>query len=54
MGMFAETANVGYCFRLPTKGNKLPFSFTFRRKTNGSLPFPFFICSKQKEVAIFC
>jgi hypothetical protein len=38
-------------YRLPTNKNKLPF-FRFRlRQTNGKLPFPFSICSKQTEVA---
>jgi hypothetical protein len=39
--------------RVPTKENKNPF-FCFRlQQTNGSLPFPFSVCIKQKEVAVF-
>jgi hypothetical protein len=47
MGTFAETANVD-CLSLSTKENKLPFA-----AMEGSLPFPFSVCKKQKEVAIF-
>jgi hypothetical protein len=35
-------------YRLPNE-NKLPISVFHLRKTNGSLPFPFFVCSKQTE-----
>jgi hypothetical protein len=46
MGSFAETENVDYRLSFADQGkNKLLFS--------GSLPFPFTICSKQTEVAIF-
>ncbi len=39
-------------YHLPTKENKLPFPFCLQQ-TNGSLPFPIFACSKQREVALF-
>jgi hypothetical protein len=38
--MFAETANIDY-------------HFPFAGKKSGSLAFPFSVCSKQTEVAIF-
>ncbi len=36
--------------RLPAKETNLSFCF---QQTNGSLPFPFLICRKQTEVAVF-
>jgi hypothetical protein len=41
-------------YGLPTKENKLPFSIFCLQKTNGSLPFPFSVSSKQADVAVFC
>jgi hypothetical protein len=44
MGMFAETSNVDYHLSFADQGRQT-FVFHF--------PFPFSICSKQKEIAIF-
>jgi hypothetical protein len=50
MGTFAETAIVDYLIvRRPRKAN---FRFHLQL-TDRSLPFPYFICSKQTEVAVF-
>jgi hypothetical protein len=44
MGTFAETANVDYRLLIANQGKK---ASVFRlQKTNGSLLFPFSICSK--------
>ncbi len=40
-------------YRLSTKENKLPVSVFHLQETNGSSPFPFSVCSKQMEVAVF-
>jgi hypothetical protein len=34
---------------LPTKKNKLSFPFPFAAITNGSLPFPFSVCSNKRQ-----
>jgi hypothetical protein len=45
-----QTSITGY--HLPTKENKLPFSFFCLQKTNGGLSFLFSVRSKQTEVAV--
>jgi hypothetical protein len=51
MGTFAGTAIANYCLSFADQG-KQTFVFRFRlQQTNGSSPF--FVCSKQTEVAIF-
>jgi hypothetical protein len=53
MGTFAETAVVNYSLSFADQGNK---TSVFRlQQTNGkkSLPFPFYVCSKQTAVAVF-
>jgi hypothetical protein len=52
MGMFAETAIVDYSLSFAEKGKQTSV-FCFRlQQTNGSLSFPFPVCSKQTEVAV--
>jgi hypothetical protein len=52
--MFAETAVVDYRFSFADQGKQTSV-FRFRlQQTNASLPFPFSVCSKQTEVAVFC
>jgi hypothetical protein len=53
MGTFADTANVDYRLSIATKENKLPFFIFSLQKTKASLPFPFSVCSKLTEVAVF-
>jgi hypothetical protein len=54
MGTFAETTMLSIVLSFADQGkNKLPFSVLRWQKTDGSLPFPFSVCSKQTEVAIF-
>jgi hypothetical protein len=53
MVTFAETAIVDYCLLFADQGKQTSF-FRFRlQQTKGSLPFPFPICSKQMEIAVF-
>jgi hypothetical protein len=53
MGTFAETAIVDYRLLFADQG-KQTFVFRFHlQQTKGSLPFPFSICSKQREVCHF-
>jgi hypothetical protein len=48
MGKFAETGNEDYRLLLADWENNILFSIFCLKKTNGSLPFPFFsVCSKQ-------
>jgi hypothetical protein len=50
MGTFAETAIVDYRWSFVDQGKK-SYAFRFRlQQTNGGLPFPFSVCSKQTEV----
>jgi hypothetical protein len=49
--MFAETAIVEYNSSFANQGNKL--SFSVLQKIYGSLSFPFSVCRKETEVAIF-
>jgi hypothetical protein len=51
MGTFTETANVDYCLSFADQGKQN--SVSRLQKTNGSLPFPLSVCSKQMEVAVF-
>jgi hypothetical protein len=52
MDTFAETTIVDYRLSIADQGKKTPV-FSFRLKqTNGSLPFPFSICSEQTKVTI--
>jgi hypothetical protein len=54
MGMFAGTANVDYLLSFADQGKQTSvFYFTFA-ENNGSLSFPFSVCCKQTEVAVFC
>jgi hypothetical protein len=54
MGMFAETAIIDYRLSFAYQGKQTSV-FNFRLlQTNGSLPFPFLICSEQTEIAVFC
>jgi hypothetical protein len=52
MGTFAETALVDRRLSFAYQGKYFRFPFRFQ-KTHGSFPFPFFVCSKQMEVAVF-
>jgi hypothetical protein len=53
MGPFAETP-IDDCFLPFATQRKQTSVFSFCwQQTNGSLPFPFFGCSKQTEVAVF-
>jgi hypothetical protein len=50
VGTFAETAIIDYRLLFADQGKQ---TSTFRlQQPNGSLPFPFSICSKQTEIAI--
>jgi hypothetical protein len=51
MGTFAETGNVDYRLLFADQGEQI--SIFSLQKTNGSLPFPFSVCNKQTEVAVF-
>jgi hypothetical protein len=48
MGALAETTNVDYRYRLPTKENKLQFSVFCLQKTDGSFAL-FVSCLQQKS-----
>jgi hypothetical protein len=50
MGMFAGTAIVDYRLSFADQGKKTSVS---ELQTNGSLPFPFSVWSKQTEVTFF-
>jgi hypothetical protein len=53
MGMFADTAIVDYHLSFADQG-KHTSAFRFRlEQTNGSLPFPFSVCRKRPEIAVF-
>ncbi len=53
MGMFAETAIVDYHLSFAVQGKQtLVLRFPLQQ-TNGSLVFPFSVCSEQIEVAVF-
>jgi hypothetical protein len=53
MGMIAETEIIDYHLSFADQGKQTSV-FHFRlQPTNRSLPFPFSICSKQTEVAVF-
>jgi hypothetical protein len=53
-GHICETAIVNYRLSFADQGKKTSvLSFRFQQ-TNGRLPFPFYVCSKQTEVVIFC
>jgi hypothetical protein len=53
MGTFAETAIIDYRLLLAEQ-RKQTSVFLFRlQHTNGSLQFPFSVCSKQTEVVVF-
>ncbi len=57
--LLKQQSSIIVVYRLPTKENKLPFLFYVSvlcfclKQTSGSFPFPFFVCSKWTEVAIF-
>jgi hypothetical protein len=54
MGTFVETAIVNYPLSFANQGKQTSV-FHFRlQQTNGNLPFPFSICSKQTEIAVYC
>jgi hypothetical protein len=48
-----KTATVDYCLSFADQGKQIPFSSFRLQQTKGSMPFPFSICSKQMEVAVF-
>jgi hypothetical protein len=53
MDKFAETAIIDYRLSFADQGKQISV-FRFRlQQTNGNLPFPFSVCSKQTEVAVF-
>jgi hypothetical protein len=49
---FAETAIVDYYFPFADQGKQTSVFSNCLQQTNGSLPFPFSVCSKQTEVSI--
>jgi hypothetical protein len=53
--MFGETSIVVYRISVADQGKQtLVFCFCLQQ-TNGSWPlFPFYVCRKQTEVAVFC
>jgi hypothetical protein len=55
MGAFAETAIVDYRLLFADRGKQTSIFHLNLHQTNESLPlpFPFSICSKQMEVAVF-
>jgi hypothetical protein len=53
MGTFAETAIVDYCLSFADQGKQTGVLHICLQQKNVSLPFPFSVCSKQMEVAIF-
>jgi hypothetical protein len=53
MGKFAKTTFVDYRLSFAGQGKQTSV-FRFRLQlTNESLPFPFYVCRKQTEVAVF-
>jgi hypothetical protein len=52
MGTFAETAIVDYRLSFAEQGKKTSVFRFYLQQTNGSLSFPFFVCRKQKEIAV--
>jgi hypothetical protein len=52
MGTFAETAINDYRSSFANQGKQTSIFRIRLQQTNGSLPFPFPVCSKQTEVAI--
>jgi hypothetical protein len=50
---FTKTIIIDYRLSFVYQG-KQNSVFHFRlQQTNGSLPFPFFVCSKQMDIAVF-
>jgi hypothetical protein len=49
----AETAILDYSLSFADQGKQTSLSRFRLQQANGSLPFPFSVCSKQTEVAIF-
>jgi hypothetical protein len=54
MGTFAETAIVDYHLSFTNQGKQTPIFHFALQQTSRSLSFPFTVCNKQTEVAIFC
>jgi hypothetical protein len=52
MVTFAKTAIVDYRLSFANQGKQTSIFHFHLQQTNGSLPFPFSICSKQTEVAL--
>jgi hypothetical protein len=53
VGTFAETAIADYHLSFAHQGKQMSvFHFRLQQK-NGSLPFPFSVCSQQTEVVVF-
>jgi hypothetical protein len=53
MGTYAETAIVDYHLSFAAQGKQTSVFCFLLQQTSGSLPFPFSVCSKQTEVAVF-
>jgi hypothetical protein len=53
MGSFAEAAIRNYCVSFADLGKQTSVFYFRSQQTNGSLPFHFPVCSKQKEVVVF-
>jgi hypothetical protein len=53
MGTFAETTIVHYCLSFADQEKEKSFFRFCSEQTKGSLPFPFSVCRKEKEVAVF-
>jgi hypothetical protein len=54
MVTFAETAIFNYRLPFADQGKQTSVFCLYLQQTNGSLPFTFSICRKQKEDTIFC
>jgi hypothetical protein len=52
MGTFATTAIVDYRLSFANQQKRTSVFRVRLQQTNGSLPFPFSVCSKQTEVAV--
>jgi hypothetical protein len=53
MGTFAETAITDYRLLIANQGKKMFVFHSVLQQTNGGLLFPFSVCRKQTEVAVF-
>jgi hypothetical protein len=53
MGTFAETAIFDYRLKFADQGKETSGSYFRLLQTNGRLLFPFSVCSRQTEIAIF-